>query len=210
MAVTGIILAGGQSTRIGRDKALLEFGGMRLISRSISIIAPLCDEILISTNNPDLTYLGYPLLNDEHRGIGPIAGLHAALRYSQTEHNIVIPCDTPLVTVDVFERIFAVVSAAHPPACVAGTEDGFIEPLIGCYHRAALPALEEQIQRQDYKLHNALTRMGAAVEIFRDSRIFRNINTKADLSALARNENLTRSLHAPSPDRTGCLDIVIG
>ena len=123
MAVTGIILAGGKSSRIGRDKAQLEFGGMRLIARSISIIAPLCEDILISTNNPGLKYLGYPLVSDEHRGIGPMAGLHAALRYSQSEYHIVIPCDTPLVTVDVFERMFAIVSAAHPPACVAGTED---------------------------------------------------------------------------------------
>jgi len=210
MKLTGIILAGGQSTRIGRDKALLEFGGMRLIARSISIIAPLCDEILISTNNPGLEYLRYPLVSDEHRGIGPIAGLHAALRYSQSEYHIVIPCDTPLVTVDVFERMFAIVSAAHPPACVAGTADGFIEPLIGCYHRSALPALEKQIQRQDYKLHNALTRMGAAVEVFRDGRLFWNINTKADVSAIEESMNITGSYLAPYPTRTGCRDIVTG
>jgi molybdopterin-guanine dinucleotide biosynthesis protein A len=184
MNLTGIVLAGGKSSRIGRDKALLEYGGMRLVERSISIIEPLCNDILISTNNPGLAYLGYPLIKDEHRGIGPIAGLHAALRYSWTAHNIVIPCDTPLVTVDVFERMFAIVNAAHPPACVAGTEDGYIEPLIGCYHRTALQILEEQISRHDFKLHNALTRMGARIEIFSDRRMFWNINTKADIFAM--------------------------
>ena len=185
MKLTGIVLAGGKSSRLGRDKALLEWGGMRLIERSISIIEPLCDNIMISTNNPALAYLGYPLVNDEHRGIGPIAGLHAALRYSRAARHIVIPCDTPLVTIDVFERLFAVASAAHPPACIAGTEDGFIEPLIGCYHRSALPILEEQIKKHDYKLHNSLTRMGAQIEIFRDRRLFWNINTKADMTAKA-------------------------
>lgn len=184
MKLTGIVLAGGKSSRIGQDKALLEWGGMRLVARAISIIEPLCDNILISTNNPDLAYLGYPLVNDEHRGIGPIAGLQAALRYSRAAHHIVIPCDTPLVTIDVFERLFAIKSAAHPPACIAGTEDGFVEPLIGCYHRSALPILEEQIKRHDYKLHNALTRMSARIEIFRDRRLFWNINTKADISAI--------------------------
>ena len=184
MKPTGVVLAGGKSSRIGLDKALLEFQGERLIERSISIIRPLCDRILISTNNPDLAYLGYPLVKDEHLGIGPIAGLHAALRYSRASHHIVIPCDTPLVTIDVFERLFAIVSAAHPPACIAGTEDGFVEPLIGCYHRSILPILEEQISRQDFKLLDALTRMGAEIEIFPDRRLFLNVNTKADISGI--------------------------
>lgn len=203
MKLTGIVLAGGKSKRMQRDKSLLEWGGMRLIERAISIISPLCDTILISTNNPALAYLGFPLVSDIHCGIGPIAGLHAAMRYSRTSRNLVIPCDTPLVTVDVFERLFAKASAAHPPAFVAGTEDGFIEPLIGCYHRSALPALEEQIQRHDFKLHNALTRMGADVEIFADRRLFWNINTKADISEISISGNTTRSIHVTFPIHTG-------
>lgn len=203
MKLTGIVLAGGKSTRMGRDKSLLEWGGMRLIDRAISVIRPLCDNILISTSNPSLAYLGFPLVSDIHHGIGPIAGLHAAMRYSRTSRNLVIPCDTPLVTVDVFERLFAIASAAHPPACVAGTEDGFIEPLIGCYHRSALPVLEEQIQRHDFKLHNALTRMGANVEIFPDKRLFWNINTKADISEISISDKTTRSIHVPFPVQAG-------
>ncbi len=203
MKLTGIVLAGGKSSRMGRDKALLEWGGLRLIERAVSIISGLCDDILISTSNPALAYLGFPLVSDIHRGIGPIAGLCAALRYSRAAHHIVIPCDTPLVTVDVFERLFAVASAAHPPACVAGTEDGFIEPLIGCYHRSALPLLEEQIQRHDFKLHNALTRMGANVEIFPDRRIFRNINTKKDLHEVSLSGNAVRSIHVTIPIQAG-------
>ena len=207
MRLTGIVLAGGKSSRIGRDKALLEWGGMRLIEGSISIIEPLCDNILISTNNPALAYLGYPLICDEHRGIGPIAGLHAALRYSRAAYHIVIPCDTPLVTTDVFERLFAIVSAAHPPACIAGTEDGFIEPLIGCYHRTVLQILEEQIRRQDYKLHNALTRMGVQVEIFRDRLLFRNINTKADISTTEGYELTGRPPEAMASYLRSALDL---
>ena len=202
MSITGIVLAGGKSSRIGRDKAMLELGGVRLIARSISIIEPLCDEIIISTNDPGLACLGYHIVQDEHHGIGPVAGLHASLRYSNSEHHLVIPCDTPLVTIDVFERMFAIVSAAHPPACVAGTEDGFIEPLIGCYQRSALPLLEEQIQKYDFKLHNALTRMGAIVEVFHDSRMFWNINTKADISALSGLEISTGSINVSSAVRT--------
>ena len=121
-----------------------------------------------------------------------------------------IPCDTPLVTTDVFERLFAIVSVAHPPACVAGTEDGFIEPLIGCYHRTALQILEEQIKGQDFKLHNALARMDARVEIFRDRHLFRNINTKTDISAIAGYEKMIRSHDAPSPSGTDCRAIVTG
>ena len=191
MKLTGIVLAGGKSSRIGRDKALLEYGGMRLVERSISVLRPFCGRILISSNNRDLAGLGHEIVGDEHRDIGPIAGLHAALRYSQSEHHIVIPCDTPFVTVDVYERLLEAAARAASdsvepdriPTVVAGTEDGFIEPLIGYYHRSALRTLTEQIGRRDYKLHNSLICMGAKVEIFKDSRLFRNINTKADLTA---------------------------
>jgi molybdopterin-guanine dinucleotide biosynthesis protein A len=169
---------------MGFDKALLELGGVRLVERAVSIMKALCGNILISGSNPDLEYLGYPLVRDEHRGIGPIAGLHAAMRYCRTARSLVIPCDAPLVTVDVFERLYAKAREGHPPAVVAGTTDGFIEPLIGCYDISALPVIEEQISRKDHKLHNALTRMGAEVEIFRDRRKFLNINTKADIRAI--------------------------
>jgi molybdopterin-guanine dinucleotide biosynthesis protein A len=172
---------------MGMDKAMLEYDGISLVERSISIIKPVCSSILISTNNPELEYLGHALVNDIHRGIGPIAGLHSALHHSRAIYNVVIPCDMPLVTVDVFERLFAVASASHPPAVTAGTEDGFIEPLIGCYSREALPVLERQISNNNYKLHEALSLMRAETEIFKDKRLFWNINTRADISAVGGN-----------------------
>ena len=182
--ITGIVMAGGSSSRMGFDKTLLELGGVRLVERAVSLLRSLCDDILISGDNPDLAYLGHPLVRDEHRGIGPIAGLHAALRHCRTQRSLVIPCDAPLVTVDVFERLYAKAREGHPPAVVAGTTDGFIEPLIGCYDISALPVLEEQISRKDHKLHNALTRMGAETVLFSDRRLFLNINTKADILSI--------------------------
>ena len=179
-------MAGGKSSRIGCDKALLELGGVRLVERAVSVLEALCDNVLISTNNPGLAYLGYPLVYDEYSGVGPIAGLHAAMRYCRSPRCLVIPCDTPLVTVDVFERLFAKAREGHPPAVVAGTTDGFIEPLIGCYEISALPVIEEQISRKDYKLHNALLRVGVQVEIFRDRRLFFNINTREDAASCLR------------------------
>ena len=182
MALTGIILAGGESTRMGQEKALIRFEGGRLIQRSLSILDHFCDSILISSNNKALEVFGYEVIEDDHHQIGPIAGLFAALKASQSEHHLVIPCDAPFVNTQLYERILRY--AADFEVVIAGTEDGYTEPLIGYYHRSTLENLEKQIQKGVYKLHNALDLMNVKVEIFRDKHLFTNINSPSDLMLL--------------------------
>lgn len=181
MKITGIILAGGNSSRMGMEKALIVYEGQNLIERATSLLQHYCDSILISSNKTCANDFGCELVQDEHEDIGPISGLYAALKASQNEHNIVIPCDTPFVTIDVYQQLLR--HSENHDAVIAGTADNFVEPLIGYYHRSIFKTLGRQIEKGDYKLHNILKLINAKVEIFSDKNLFMNINTPSDLAS---------------------------
>ena len=200
MRITGIILAGGKSSRMGEEKAFIMFNGVRLIERAISVLESFCDTILISSDNEALACFGYPVVEDEHKGIGPIAGLVTALKVSQNPHHLVIPCDTPFVGPIVYERLIR--SSEGYDAVIAGTSCGLREPLIGYYHRTALTAIQNQISRGDFKLQNALDSMNMKVIVFPQKSCFKNINAPSDLVSLSGENRRDRPV--PSMSRLSC------
>jgi molybdenum cofactor guanylyltransferase len=102
---TGIILAGGKSERMGKDKGLMDWKGKQLVQYSIEALRPFCDHMIISTNNDEYARFGIPLVKDEYPNIGPMGGLHAGLKASKTEHNLFMSCDMPLVDEEVISLL---------------------------------------------------------------------------------------------------------
>ncbi len=98
---TGIILAGGQSSRMGKEKGLMRWKGKTLIEHAIAILSPLCENIIISANNDHFDSFGYPVVGDLFPGCGPMGGIFSVLTKSETLNNLVIPSDTPFVTPDI-------------------------------------------------------------------------------------------------------------
>ena len=90
MQITGIILSGGQSTRMGTDKALLQINEKTLLENAIEICKPVCKEILISSNNPEHEKFGYKIIPDEIKNCGPLGGIYTCLKNSNTEWDL---CD---------------------------------------------------------------------------------------------------------------------
>jgi molybdenum cofactor guanylyltransferase len=80
MQITGIILAGGQSSRMGTDKAMLQIDGKTLMERAIEICKPICHEILISSNNPKHENFGFTVIPDEIKNCGPMGGIYSCLK----------------------------------------------------------------------------------------------------------------------------------
>ena len=139
--ITGIILSGGRSSRMGSDKGLMEIAGRRAIERTVDLMAGLFPELILSTNSPrDYRFLGLPMVEDLRRGIGPLAGLHAGLRASPTDRSFAIPCDVQLMTEEV--------NAASHPVTVARA-DGIVQRLPGLFHRSCLVAIEEMLAAYD-------------------------------------------------------------
>jgi molybdopterin-guanine dinucleotide biosynthesis protein A len=176
--ITGIVMAGGKSSRMGTNKALLPFQGKRLIDRSVETLLPLADKIIISSNEP-LPELPYQQLADAVKAIGPLGGLQACLNLSTNGWNMLIPCDTPFLSVSLYQQLLQHTTAVD--AVIVTHSQGKIEPLIGLYNRRLLPLIEDQIARGDYKLINLLRRARVFYFESEDPHQFRNMNHPGDL-----------------------------
>jgi len=185
--VTGIILAGGRSSRMGKDKGLCSFRDKPLVSYAVDTLKPLCGEMMISANHFPEKYaaFGLPVVPDEIQNIGPMGGLHACLKRSKTQHNLVISCDTPFVSTDVFRLLLQHVENYQ---VVCPSHDTFlIEPLSAYYNTNILGDLEKAIQHKEFKMMRFLKRIRfrtVPVEkgqsVFRET-LFLNLNTPEDL-----------------------------
>ena len=183
--VTGIILAGGASRRMGKDKGLCEFKGKSLINYAIDALVPICDTILISSNNiAGYESFGYNVVVDEFMGIGPIGGIYSSLRNSVTKHNLVISCDTPFLNTQLLMHILS--NSDNYDVVVPEHGNSFIEPLAAYYSLNIIKQLESSIERKDYKLMNLFTRVKfRSIKVDNipgySTNLFTNINTPDDL-----------------------------
>ncbi len=103
--ITGIILAGGKSSRMGTDKGMLKFEGKSFISYSIEALTPLVDDIIIVSNNSKYDVFNLKRIEDTIKDAGPLAGLYTGLINSSTENNLVLSCDIPLINSTVLNKI---------------------------------------------------------------------------------------------------------
>jgi molybdopterin-guanine dinucleotide biosynthesis protein A len=102
-ALTGLVLAGGQSQRLGQDKALMRIGGSgpTLIERVVTALRPLCEEILLVGGNRNRhAFLKLPLVPDVYPGAGALGGIYSGLCATQHEHALVVGCDMPFLSPD--------------------------------------------------------------------------------------------------------------
>ena len=98
MDYTIYILAQGNSTRMGSDKGLVKIAGKEMIRRCIENLKPLQKEIIIITDSAQYEKFGCPLIADKIKNNGPAQGIVTALEHSQTEKNLIVSCDMPLVS----------------------------------------------------------------------------------------------------------------
>ena len=182
--LTGIILSGGKSTRMNTEKGLCIFKGKPMIEHIIDVLKPICSEILISANNEQYDYLGYKTIADRYSGIGPISGIYSGLEASQTDNNMILSCDMPLVSVDMIRYIY---DNRDDFDIVIPERNNYYEPLCAYYHRRILSNIEIAIQNKSYKLIKLIKSLNyKPLKI--DSRhsffhpmLFENINSPNDL-----------------------------
>lgn len=144
------MLAGGQSRRMGQDKALLPFGPEALAARLHRLLEASCAEVVV-VRSPER---GFPvpharLVADRYPDRGPMEGLASGLEALEAERALVVACDMPFLTSKVLERLMAFDPAA--PAVVIRSERG-LEPLLGVYARAVLPELRRMLESGERRL----------------------------------------------------------
>ena len=179
MDVTAIILAGGKSSRMGRDKGLVLYRGKRMVEHVVEACKKLTSDILISTNNPEYSFLGYRLIPDDYKNTGPIGGMLAALKASATEDNIFCPCDMPNLHPGILQKI--ITKSDGESVVVAVDPTGKIYPVLGYYKKSVLPAIETQIKKGDFKLQHLLAAVNAKKVEVKDAKALSNVNYPKDL-----------------------------
>lgn len=184
--ITGIILAGGKSSRMGKDKALSDFKGKPLISYAIETLKPLCGTLIISANQTGkYGTFGLPVISDEIKNIGPMGGILTCLKHSETQHNLIISCDTPFVGSDLFMHLLRKIE--NYQVVVPSHETFLIEPLNAYYNTNLIGEMEKSIWEGNYKLMDFFKKVRfKSVEIneklpFYKEHLFLNINTLKDI-----------------------------
>ena len=133
--LTVAIQAGGDSRRMGQDKALIPFLGQPLIQRVMERVVMLADEILVTTNNPDaFGFLQVPLVADVIPGTGALGGLYTALHAAGHPLVAVVACDMPFVNPQILSAARSLLEETGVDVAIARTEDGF-EPFHAVYRR---------------------------------------------------------------------------
>lgn len=188
--VTGVILAGGKSTRMGVNKALLSFRGHPLIETVYRTMAEIFDEIVVVTNNPqEYDFLPCAKIPDIHVGSGSMAGIHAALAWSRTPRIFVVGCDMPYLDAGVIRGLAAL---SGDEAVLVPASDIGLEPLHAMYSTSVLPLLEEALASGRIKIIDFLKEIGARVvpaeevaKISSGPAPFLNINSPEDYQRLS-------------------------
>ena len=148
-----VIQAGGQSTRMGENKALKPFLGRPLVQRVVERLAPAADELLLTTNQPeDYEFLHLPLMADVKPGRGPLGGLYTALISAKYSSVAVVACDMPFASAPLLVAAAGLLSREKVDIVIAETSEGF-EPLHAVYRReTCIPAIELAIQADQWRV----------------------------------------------------------
>jgi molybdopterin-guanine dinucleotide biosynthesis protein A len=189
--ITGLILAGGASRRMGSDKAFLEVDGVPLIARVHAVLAPLFADVLIAAGRETQGRGPFParVVYDEVPGLGPLGGVAAGLRAATTPWVFAFACDMPNLDAAVIERI-ARERAEGIPAVVPESAGG-VESCHALYARAALTLIEASLREGERAPHRLFRRIGARVipkaeiaAVDPEFRSLANLNTPDDLKGV--------------------------
>ncbi|MGB9072774.1 MAG: molybdenum cofactor guanylyltransferase [Terriglobales bacterium] len=181
----GFVLAGGQGSRMGTDKAFLNFGGCTLLERAIAVLGRVCDVAIVG-DPAKFSHYG-TVIEDAYPGRGPLAGIHAALVHSSAELNLVLAVDMPLVSPDLLAFLFASAGSTGALVTVPHSARGF-QPLCAVYRRPFAIVAEQALKAGKNKIDALFATIPIRViegeELasagFSD-QVFLNLNTPEDI-----------------------------
>lgn len=181
--ITGIVLAGGKSSRMGTDKCCLSLGGNSLVEIALKKLQAVCPEVVISSNC-DHFDLGVPVIKDLMTDCGPLAGIYSVMKTVETEYYLVLPADLPFITKAFLELL--ITNSADFDAVIPRSAYGFIEPLAAFYNRNCLPVIEASLSSGDFSVWKIFKKLNVKyldwekLANFGNTNIFMNLNTPED------------------------------
>jgi molybdenum cofactor guanylyltransferase len=193
--VTGVLLAGGKSQRMGQDKRFLAIGEETLFTRSLAVLRSVFPRVLvvIAQDSPPLES-DAPVLRDLIPHCGSLGGLYTGLKQAETEWVFAVACDMPFLGAATIRHFIELRREAD--VVMAKLQHGF-QPMHALYHRNCLPIMESLIQAQEFKIQRLADHPALRVRLVTpeelglldpEGRSFFNVNTPTDLEA-------ARSIH---------------
>jgi molybdopterin-guanine dinucleotide biosynthesis protein A len=142
-AITGVILAGGKSSRMGQNKALMAFGGTRLVDRVVAVMRSVFDALLMVTNTPEVyTDLDVPMVQDVWPDKGSLGGIYSALHHVDTPYCLVVACDMPFLQAAMLHYL---ITQRRDYDVIVPDVLGELQTLHAIYSKACLPAIEHRL-----------------------------------------------------------------
>lgn len=141
-------LAGGESSRMGKDKALLRLDGKPFIQHITEVLSEVFEQVVIVSDHGDrYKCLGLPIYEDVFKNCGPLGGIHAALASAPTQKVFVISCDVPFLNQQIVQQLLD--ADSHADATIVSTNHR-AEPLCGIYDARVFPTLEEHLRQGQF------------------------------------------------------------
>ena len=153
--ITGIILAGGKSSRMGTDKGFLKLNGKLFIEHIIEVLNPLVSEVIIVSNNLNYDKFEAKRVNDLIEDAGPLAGIYSGLSASKTEKNLVLSCDIPLINIEVLTLL--VEQTDEVSEIIQIESNGKTMPLIALYNKKCEKVFESLLNQGERRLRFAVS-----------------------------------------------------
>lgn len=200
---TGIILAGGKSSRMGQNKALLPIRGKTVIEHITSELAQVTDRLLIVTNSfADYQFLKIPMVEDHWKEKGPLAGIQAGLQASDTDENLVVACDMPFISTTLATYLFDQLADDDVEAVVPNL-DGQLHPLFAVYRKRVAEVVGEALQKDELRIrllfNNINTRLVTEADLQSNGILYQPL----DVFNMNHPEEYEQAVHFTAEGRDG-------
>ncbi|SEQ54920.1 molybdenum cofactor guanylyltransferase [Hyunsoonleella jejuensis] len=182
--ITGIILAGGKSSRMGSDKGLLMLNDKPFIQYSIDALKPLVSEIIIVSDTPEYDAFGLKRITDITKDAGPVSGIYSGLEASKTELNLILSCDIPLITSEVLQQLIDAIDDTSE--IIQAESNGKSMPLIALYKKCIKNTFKSFLEQDERRLRVAIKSCNyknvVLDEAFQNATL--NVNTKEEFKQI--------------------------
>ncbi|MGC6431520.1 MAG: molybdenum cofactor guanylyltransferase [Jejuia sp.] len=183
--ITGIILAGGKSSRMGADKGFLYLNNKPFLQYIIDALKPLVSEIIIVSDNSDYDVFELKRITDSIKNAGPVSGIYSGLKASHTELNLVLSCDIPLISSEVLQQLIDAIDDTSE--IIQAESNGKSMPLVALYKRSVKTKFLELLQNNERRLRIAVKQCNfknVTLDKTNENATM-NINTKEDFKQIA-------------------------
>jgi molybdopterin-guanine dinucleotide biosynthesis protein A len=182
--LTVFILCGGKSSRMQSEKGLVLFQGKPFIEHIIQAILPITEQIKLITTTKEYDYLPYPKIPDIISDKGPLGGIHTALTNSETEFNLILSCDIPLISTELLSELIS--KHNNEAEITVFASESRLHPLIGIYSKKVLPVIKSAIDNDELKMMDLLAKIPHQTLNIDESENFHltNINSVDELNDL--------------------------